>query len=59
MTKKSTQKFKYLKNERKEKKTKRAFKMKQKVFFIIFKRLSSKQIKQTFLEGEGATLFNN
>ena len=30
--------------------------MKQKAFSIIFKRLSLKQIKTTFLEGEGATL---
>ena len=31
---------------------KKAFKMKQKAFFIIFKGLSLKQIKQIFLEGE-------
>ena len=30
--------------------------MKQKVFFSIFKELLLKQIKQTFLEGEGPTL---
>ena len=33
--------------------------MKQKAFFIIFKRLSLKQIKQLFLEGEGLTLRRN
>ena len=32
--------------------TKRAFKMKQKVFFITFRGLSWKQIKQAFSEGE-------
>ena len=36
--------------------TKRAFKMKGKAFFIIFKGLSMKQITQFFLEGEGLTL---
>ena len=46
MPKKSRQKLKYLENE----------KMKQKAFFIIFEGLSSKQIKQTFLEGESPTL---
>ena len=46
MTKKSRQKFKYLENEK-------SFKMKQKAFFIIFKGLSLKQIKQFyFSEGE-------
>ena len=35
---------------------KRAFKMKQKVSFIIFKGLSIKQITQIFLEGENLTL---
>ena len=35
---------------------KRAIKMKEKAFFIIFKRLSINQITQTFLEGEGPTL---
>ena len=30
--------------------------MKQKVFFIIVKRLSLKKIQQIFLEGEGLTL---
>ena len=34
----------------------RAFKMKQKEFFIILKGLSLKQIKQIFLEGENPTL---
>ena len=36
--------------------TKRAFKMKEKAFFIILKVLSLKQIKHTFLEGESPTL---
>ena len=36
--------------------TKRALKIKQKAFFIIFKGLSVKQIKQFFLEGENLTL---
>ena len=36
--------------------TKRAFQMKQKAFFIIFKGFSIKQIKQVFLEGESPTL---
>ena len=36
--------------------TKRAFKMKQKAFLIIFKGLSLKQIKQFFLEGDTPTL---
>ena len=35
--------------------TKRAFKMKQNRFFIIFKGFSLKQIKQFFLEGENPT----
>ena len=35
---------------------KRAFKMKQKIFFIIFKGLSATQTKIFFLEGEGPTL---
>ena len=36
--------------------TKRAFKLGQKAFFIIFKGLSLKQIKSNFLVGEGPTL---
>ena len=36
--------------------TKRAFRMKLKTFFIIFKELSIKQITQIFLEGESPTL---
>ena len=36
--------------------TKKTIKMKQKIFFIIFKRLSLKQIKQFYLEGESPTL---
>ena len=36
--------------------TKRAFKMRQKVFFIIFKGLSLKQIKTIFLKDESPTL---
>ena len=36
--------------------TKRTFKQKLKAFFIIFKGLSLKQMKQNFLEGEGPTL---
>ena len=35
---------------------KRAFKMKQKTFFIVFKGLSLKQIKQFFLGTESPTL---
>ena len=35
---------------------KRAFKMKEKTFFIIFKGLSMKQIMHIFLEGESPTL---
>ena len=35
--------------------TKAAFKMKSKTFFIIFKGLSMKQITQTFLKGESPT----
>ena len=35
---------------------KRSSKMKQKAFFIIFKGLLLKQIKQIFLEGESPTL---
>ena len=35
---------------------KRAFNMKQKAFFSIFKGLSLKQINKTFLEGESPTL---
>ena len=35
---------------------KRAFKMKQKAFFIIFKGLSLKEIKQSSLEGDGLIL---
>ena len=34
----------------------RAFKMKQKAFFISFNGLSLTQIKQIFLEGEGRNL---
>ena len=34
----------------------RVFKIKQKAFFNIFKRLSIKQITQIFLEGENPTL---
>ena len=34
---------------------KRAFKMKSKSFFIVFKRFSLKQIKQFFLDGESPT----
>ena len=41
MTKMSRQKFKYLENER-------AFKMKEKAIFIIFKGFSLKQIKIDF-----------
>ena len=37
--------------------TKKAFKMKQKAFFIIFKALSMKQIT-VFLKGESPTLNN-
>ena len=36
--------------------TERVFKIKQKAFFNIFKRLSIKQITQIFLEGENPTL---
>ena len=35
--------------------TNRAFKTKQKAFFIIFKGLSLKQVKQIILEGESPT----
>ena len=35
---------------------KRTFKMKQKALFVIFKALSMKQIKPTFLEVESWTL---
>ena len=35
---------------------KRAFKMKEKAFFIIFKGLSLKQIKRNFLEDENVTI---
>ena len=35
---------------------KRAFKIKQKIFFISFKGLSMKQIMQILLKGEGPTL---
>ena len=38
--------------------TKIAFKMKQKAFFIILKRISLKQIKQIYSEGENPTLNN-
>ena len=37
----------------------RGFKMKQKLFFIIFKGLSLKQIKYIFLGGEIRTLIPN
>ena len=36
--------------------TKKAFQINQKAFFIIFKGLSLKQIKHFFLEGESLTL---
>ena len=36
--------------------TKTAIRMKQKAFFIIFKRLLLEQIKQFFFEGEDPTL---
>ena len=36
--------------------TKRAFKIKKKTFFIIFKGLSLKQVKPTFLKGERVRL---
>ena len=49
MTKKSRQKLNSLR-------TKRAFKIKQKAFFITFKVLSLKLIKQFVLEGESPTL---
>ena len=45
MPQKLRQKCKYLEN-------KRAFKMKEKAFFIIFKGVPLKQIKKFFLEGE-------
>ena len=48
MTKKSCQRLKYLENEK-------AFKLKEKTFFIIFKELPIKQITQIFLEGESPT----
>ena len=38
---------------------KKAFKVKQKAAFIIFKELSLKQIKQSLLERETPTLNNN
>ena len=38
---------------------KRAFKIKQKAIFIIFKGFSLKQITQTFVEGESPTLNKN
>ena len=41
----SGQKFKYVQNEKK-------------AIFIIFKRLSLKQIKSTFMEGDSSTLNN-
>ena len=37
----------------------RAFNMKKKVFFIIFKGISMKQIRQIFLEGESPALIIN
>ena len=51
MTKMSGQKCKYLENER-------SFEdeIKKKTFFIVFKGLSLKQIKQIFLEDESPTL---
>ena len=49
MPKKSRQKFKYIKNKKK-------FQDETKVFFIIFKGLSLKQLKQNCLEGESPTL---
>ena len=49
MTKKSRQKIEYLED-------KKDFKIKKKTFFIIFKGLSLKQIKQIFLEGKSPTL---
>ena len=52
---KSGQKFKYLKNEK-------IFYHRIKItFFIVFKRLSLKQIKPTFMEGQTQTIqmFNN
>ena len=49
MTKKQGQELKHLKN-------KKSFLYEIKTFFIIFKRLSLKKIKLTFLEGEILTL---
>ena len=49
MTKKPREKFKYLENEK-------SFQVETKRFFIIFKELSWKQRKETFLEGESPTL---
>ena len=43
-------------NNLKTLRTNRAFKMKQKVFFIIFKGFLLKQITQFFLEGESPTI---
>ena len=39
-----------------ETKKKKAFRIKSKAFFMIFKGLSMKQITQFFLEGESLTL---
>ena len=49
MTKKSSQKLKYLENEK-------SFLDEKKAFFIILKWLLMKQITQFFLEGESPTL---
>ena len=49
MTKKSRQKFKYLEN-------KKSFSDEIKSSFYHFKRFSTEQIKQFFLEGESLTL---
>ena len=38
--------------------TKQAFKMKQKAFFIIYKELSLKRIKQIFFQSVGSNLIN-
>ena len=52
MPKKSRQKNKYLEILRRE----RAFKMKEKAYFIIFEGLSLKEMKKLFLVGESPTL---
>ena len=54
MAKNSRQNFKYPENEKMK-----TFKMKWISSLIIFKRLSFKQIKQMFLEGESPTLIQN